>query len=297
MNNCKIDLEINSCKECPYSMNTYSIDHGEEFHCRHKCKKAQKVITDGDFESVPDWCPFFMDQLKSVLEKRHEITIYTIPKKYIQDIERRHKALPDPKYSTNHGYEHIENVIKIGDNYLDQLVKNGFIKEDNIAKLKIMLKITAMLHDIGLSETVKNHAARSVSLAQNWLDKTDLAPDTKDEIIHAIMHHSDGADIRNFLDQALLIGDKLDITKDRVIQICDAISREQSKINSTSFIIDKGKAVLRWNTEDDFDSEIIFKNLSKLVEIPAKIAKENLGLSFEFYLNDKLMEPCDYCLV
>jgi putative nucleotidyltransferase with HDIG domain len=56
-----------------------------------------------------------------------------------------------------------------------------------------LLRIAALLHDIGGLEGRKNHAERGAAIAREWLQDHPLSQQSKDRIVHMIADHSNKA--------------------------------------------------------------------------------------------------------
>lgn len=81
-------------------------------------------------------------------------------------------------------------------------------------------KIAALLHDIGNIAGRRNHARKSAALAEAFLDDVeDLLPMEKDMIVQAIGDHSDGENILSPIGAALLLADKVDVSKRRRLHV------------------------------------------------------------------------------
>lgn len=95
-------------------------------------------------------------------------------------------AMKNSENNDIHGFDHVERVFRL----------SIFIGEKTNANLKI-LKIAALLHDIGRIQEKKdkekrNHAEISAELAKSFIasDRYDLTQNEIDEIIHCIQVHS-----------------------------------------------------------------------------------------------------------
>lgn len=108
------------------------------------------------------------------------------------------------RYHTNFVIENIEKLLtKL--NFGEDIIELG--------------KIAGLLHDIGTIEGKKGHAHRSSEMCVHFLNKTELSQENKDIIIHAIEDHSNGNEINSPVGAALLIADKIDISKNRVLEL------------------------------------------------------------------------------
>ncbi len=93
------------------------------------------------------------------------------------EVQRRFEGFDD----LAHGWEHVKRVYTLAMSIAEQEGANRFIAG-----------MAALLHDLGrLSEdTTKHHADLSTSLAAELLLPYQLAPETREAILHAITAHS-----------------------------------------------------------------------------------------------------------
>lgn len=282
----KINLEIKKCKQCPFGRHPEGY---ESWFCVHDMINPGLEVGDGS--EVPDYCPFVTQRLKRVLEAISGATATTMPKKYINEVERKQKNNdPDPKFGADHAWNHIRNVQTIGKDFLNQCYDFGYTDSSKIEKQALLFEIAAFFHDIGLAESARGHAIHSSELAKKCLSKYDIDEEDLRVITHAIANHSDGMDTRTMIDAALVLADKLDVTRDRIVRITDNITRELTKVEKASFVI-KGKngkaeeAVLEYETEEGFDP-MALRDWPKSIMIPKMITEEFLKIAkFTFLVN------------
>jgi hypothetical protein len=188
-----------------------------------------------------------------------------------------------------------------------------------------------MLHDVGASvDPTSGHTAMSVKIAkETFLSRTTLNDEDKEVILKAIANHSDGTQLvqeakatlvrekgklfssplRSELavPVALLLGDKLDITADRIKDDYlktfgedpefDKYCEEVKKIKKVEFkFVDPGKnkygdslpvtrAELHYTVDKDFDFNVL-TFWSSCIRVPRMVAKDILGLrSFAVLVN------------
>lgn len=275
MNNvAKINLEVNECLECPYCRKPEGY---ADYYCQHDL--SNPGIEVGDGTDVPDYCPFVIQRLHVVLKNLEESTYASIPKKYIAQIERRQREDPDPKFGADHGWKHISDVTAIGVDFLEHCVSYGFTTTNSVLKEKYLFRIAAILHDIGLADSKFNHAVHSSEMAKKFLSgpKVDIDEDDMEIIVHAIYNHSKGDETRTMVDAALVLADKLDVAKDRIIRETDRITSELKNVEKTEFkfVGAKGKverAELRYFTNGEFHVEAL-RDWPKSVSIPMQLSK------------------------
>ncbi len=177
-----------------------------------------------------------------------------------------------------HGRYHTTFVINTIESLLTKL---------NYSKDIIELgKIAALLHDIGTIKGKKNHAIRSSEMCKQFLDKTTLSKEDKDIIIHAIKDHSNGNDINNAIDAALVLSDKIDISKNRVLDLgkTDRWHSNWLNIEDVILTIEDKKIIVNYIVNDNFSKEILLEDWDKGIVTPTK-ACNYFGCSCIFQLN------------
>lgn len=274
----KINLEIRQCSDCPFARLQSGYDG--EWYCVHDLNNPGLKV---EKETVPDWCPFVLERLQKVLGIMQNGTGTAMPKKWLNEIMRKQRDDPDPKFGADHTFGHIDRVVKYGENFLEECVRFGVVSNNEIQRLKLLLRISAMLHDVGLADSSRNHEIHSAELAKKYLlsGKLDIDDEDVQMIVHAIFNHSKGNETRNALDAALIIGDKLDVTKKRIVRETDAITVELKKVEQVEYKFfgwsKPDVAELRYTTNgEDFDvSKLSY--WPKALSIPERIAREFLG--------------------
>ena len=132
-------------------------------------------------------------------------------------IQNKYKIIQEvDTTSYYHGFQHISNVIKI----LEKFIELFNIDEQNAEKLKIAI----LFHDIGREETGKNHELKSAEFMKKHLNtkydisKFGFTKNDLDEIYEAIRLHEQKENLENLTFFQLLVNfvDKLDVTKERV---------------------------------------------------------------------------------
>ena len=110
----------------------------------------------------------------------------------------------------------------------------------------------------------------------------------------AILDHSKGNNISSLVGLSLVLADKLDVTYHRTINssIQDTVNKEIQKIKEVDVKITDKKLIVFYKTTDDFDINI-FKNWSKAITIPNKVAKY-LNKECSFILNDVPIDISDF---
>ena len=281
----KINLSLSCCAECPYVRK-----NGGEYYCTHDLKNLGLSVGGGD--KIPDFCPFVLKRLEEVLKTMDSVSGYSIPKKYINQIERKQVDDPNPKFGADHGWKHAARVYKYGASFLESLIPYGLNSPDCIQKQELMLAIAAKMHDIGLADSAQNHSIHSAELTKKYFESKKVDIDLEDAcvIAHAIYNHSDGEVTNTMVDAALILGDKLDVTSERIVRVTDKITAELTKVESVEYTIfgtngNAEGAELSYIASDDFDVEAL-KEWPKCVEIPKMITTKFLKLpTFRFMVN------------
>lgn len=283
----KINLEVSSCNDCPFGRDAGKVS----VKCVHDLPDGVDV---GEGECVPDFCPFVLQRLQKILDSIEESSNGVIPKSYVAKVGRRQQENAGntvmPKYSTDHSFRHVLKVQEIGVDFLHACVDAGFSSPDTIQKEILLFKLAAYMHDIGLADSLMNHAIHSSELAKKYLSKQDIDEEDMMIIVRAIANHSDGQDTKTIIDAALLMADKLDVTGDRIIAVVDDVTELFSKVTdvSYSFYRKRGKVVgakLEYKTEG-LNGDDIIATYPKSITIPKMITEKFLKLpEFKFVVD------------
>lgn len=201
--------------------------------------------------------------------------------KYLELVNR----IDNMKFITDHGLGHYKRVANYVKTILIQLNENQRTIELGL--------VAALLHDIGLSESGPkkiDHAIKSSEMFRNFLIGTNINDEEAQIIEHAIYDHSKGNDIRNNIDLALLLADKLDVTYHRVINssIQDEINKEYQKIKKVDIEINDDDLIVKYMVDGEVNLDILLE-WDKIVTIPKKVAKY-LDKNYIFKINDKMVD-------
>ncbi len=182
-----------------------------------------------------------------------------------------------------HGRYHTTFVINTIENLLTKL---NF--EENIIELG---KIAGLLHDIGTIEGKKGHAHRSSEMCKHFLAKTKLSQESKDVIIHAIEDHSNGNEINSPIGAALLLADKIDISKNRVLELGkqDRWHNNWLNIEETILTVEDKNIIINYIVNDKFSREILLEEWKKGITKPIK-ASNYFGCNCIFQLNGNIVD-------
>ena len=177
-----------------------------------------------------------------------------------------------------HGRYHTMFVIDTAEYILQSLSYDSKIVE--------LGKIAALLHDIGSIAGRRNHARKSAALSEVFLDDLEhLLPEEKDMIIQAIADHSDGSNISGAIGAALLIADKANISKRRILPVenIDAWSKNLLAVEDVDIHISGKTIVINCITTDTFSKELMlseYKGFHKMMK-----AAEYLGCDCHIQFN------------
>lgn len=152
-------------------------------------------------------------------------------------------------------------------------------------------KIAGLLHDIGTIEGKKGHAHRSSEMCVHFLDKIKLSQESKDIIIHAIKDHSNGNEINSPVGAALLLADKIDISKNRVLELGkqDRWHNNLLNIEETILTVKDKNIIINYIVNDKFSREILSEEWRKGITIPIK-ASNYFGCNCIFQLNGNIVD-------
>lgn len=182
-----------------------------------------------------------------------------------------------------HGRYHTTFVV----NTIEKLLTKLNFKNDIIE----LGKIAGLLHDIGTIEGKNKHAYRSSEMCIHFLDKTKLSQDNKNIIIHAIEDHSNGNEINSPIGAALLLADKIDISKNRVLELGkqDRWHNNLLNIEETILTVENTNIIINYITNNKFSIEILLEEWKKGMLIPIK-ASNYFGYNCIFQFNGKIVD-------
>ncbi len=116
----------------------------------------------------------------------------------------------NPHAPIKHDLTHAYNVVENIENILTQLgVESDFVES---------AKISALLHDIGMIKGKKEHALNSYIWAADYFRKNNMILPYHTEVLHAIRDHTDLYNSISLMTRALILADRLDITRTRLTE-------------------------------------------------------------------------------
>lgn len=179
-----------------------------------------------------------------------------------------------------HGRYHTTFVI----NTVERIL-TGLKFDNDVIELG---KIAALLHDIGTINGKKGHAHRSSEMCIKFLDKTNLSQASKDIIIHAIYDHSNGDDLNSPIGAALLLADKINLSKDRVLELGKSDNSLSNFLNveETILTVRNNDIIINYIANDKFSIEMFVKQWDKVINVSIK-ACDYLGCKCIFQFNGR----------
>lgn len=147
-------------------------------------------------------------------------------------------------------------------------------------------KVAALLHDIGTIYGKNGHAHRSSEMCTKFLNKTNLSQKSKNIIIHAIYDHSNGDDLNSPIGAALLLADKINLSKDRVLELGkdDNALSEFLNVDETVLTVSSKNIIINYVANDKFSSEMFVSQWEKVIRVSIK-ACDYLGCKCVFQVN------------
>jgi len=177
------------------------------------------------------------------------------------------------RYHTMFVVKHIEYVLrKLG--YDDYTVELG--------------KIAALLHDIGTLTGKEGHAIKSSEMCEYFLDRTELTDEDKGSITHAIKDHSNGDEINSPFGAALLLIDKVNLCRERVLvkDTDDAWLINLLEIENTKITVKNKRITINYVVTPKFSKKMFDSDWTKGKTVPKK-ACDYLGCECIFQINGK----------
>jgi len=189
--------------------------------------------------------------------------------------------LPKGMYKACHGRYHAMFVVDTVEHILQSLSYDTRTIE--------LSKIAALLHDIGNIAGRWNHARKSAALATVLMEyPVNFLSEEKNIIIQAIEDHSDGKDISSAVGAALLIADKVDISKRRILpfETIDAWHKNLLEIEDVKLYVSNQSIIINYITTKAFSKDLLISDYAKIFDLPLKAAKY-LGCTCHFRFNSE----------
>lgn len=182
-----------------------------------------------------------------------------------------------------HGRYHTMNVVDVIRKILTELNYTNRIVELGM--------IAGILHDIGIIEGKNGHAIRSAEYAKKFLVKTYLTDSEKEIVCHSIEDHSNGIKINSPIGAALLIADKIDLSKNRVTELGkkDKWHSNLLEIEKSEIIIKNQTIIINYCVTPKFSLAILKEEWKKGILLPIK-ASEYLDCKCIFQINHQVVD-------
>ena len=187
--------------------------------------------------------------------------------------------LNNETFTACHGRYHTMAVVDIAEHILTSLSCDSRTVE--------LGKIAALLHDIGNIAGRWNHARKSAVLAEVFLDNSNhLLPEEKAMIIQAIDDHSTGTNISSVIGATLLIADKADISKRRILPVTplDDWHKNLLEIEYVDICISDTAILINHITTESFSKELCINGYKKGYGLQVK-ASEYLNRTCHIQFN------------
>lgn len=153
-----------------------------------------------------------------------------------------------------------------------------------------LVKIAGFMHDIGNFINRKNHAEYGAILADSLLKNMDISIEDRIDIISAIGHHDESTGgARDIISAALIIADKTDVRRNRVIQkdrsTFDIHDNVNYAVTSNKLIIDKNKIILELEVDESICTMYEYFDIFLNRMLMSRQAAEMLSSTFNLYVN------------
>ncbi|MCL2499201.1 MAG: HD domain-containing protein [Defluviitaleaceae bacterium] len=148
-------------------------------------------------------------------------------------------------------------------------------------------KIAALLHDIGNIGGRWEHARKSVGLASVFLDNPPhILPEERELILQAIEDHSKAENISSAISAALLIADKMHISKQRILplELMDSWHKNLLEVEEVKIKISNKNITINCVTTESFSKQLLLDEYPKALTIFDKAAAY-LGCSYQLLFN------------
>lgn len=186
---------------------------------------------------------------------------------------------------TEHSFRHIGIVSKRAGDVLEALGYDSRRVE--------LAKIAGYLHDIGNCVNRTDHAHSGALLAYQILKDMGMEPKERTEIMMAIGSHDENTGIPvNDISAALILADKSDVHRDRVVNTNLATFDKHDKVNyavtNANFTISKEnkKVILDLTIDTNISPVLDYFEIFMDRTMMSKHAAKFLNIWFELIIND-----------
>lgn len=153
-----------------------------------------------------------------------------------------------------------------------------------------LVKIAGFMHDIGNSINRKNHAEYGALLADKILKDMDISIEDRIDIISAIGHHDESTGgARDVISAALIIADKTDVRRNRVVHkdrsTFDIHDNVNYAVTSNKLIIEQKKIILELEVDESICTMYEYFDIFLNRMLMSRQAAEMLSATFNLYVN------------
>ena len=212
-------------------------------------------------------------------QKRNDNYILEMYKK-IEIYENDHYA---PAY---HSKVHAFNVTKLIKEILSLTTSNLQLIEN--------AEIAGLLHDLGCYKGKEDHEKRSYEIAKKYLEENRIILKYHNEVLQAIRNHRNDFCSNNLILRALVLSDKLDITKERISKFgMDIIGmRQLQHIYDVVVDLQNDIFIVNFLTDENIDINELLEKYSfmKKVFLSIKAYANFINLDYMIKINNKCLE-------
>lgn len=194
----------------------------------------------------------------------------------------------DNNFYMSHGINHINSLL----NMIDKFGRLINISDKDIE----LLKISAVLHDVGRGIDNDNHSVSSTIFARNYLEGK-LDSEDIDVVCNIIERHSWKKDKDNILEYIWCFFDKVDFSCSRLED--NYVSKYGFKsvlehIKDVKFDVMDNNFIFTIISDESITSENLFEEKNKYdigIRYNVSVISKVLGMSYKVYFDDELL----YC--
>ena len=207
-----------------------------------------------------------------------------------QNEEIKQLVLSSQKQLNALGYtEHSTRHIGIVSHRAGEVLKNLNYPEERIE----LARIAGYMHDIGNCVNRVDHAHTGAILAYEILKDMGMDASKRTEIMMAIGNHDEqtGTAVSD-ISAALILADKSDVHRDRVVNTNMSTFDKHDKVNyavtNSNFMIDKENRKVILDLTIDTNISPVLDYFERLMDrtMMSKYAAKYLGIWFELIIND-----------
>ena len=182
------------------------------------------------------------------------------------------------KMTHDHTLRHAKHVADTTSKLLSQLGAD----EDEFG----LAYVAALLHDIGCVHGKKGHAKAGAEMVEKYIQKFDLFDKEKQTIVNAVARHGKSEHAKELIDYCLVLADKCDWNKVRVVPGKYSHLAYLNTIKSNDINFKDGKLILEYEKSDNFNYNGFYA-FPKSIDEPILIG-QILEYPVEFYIDGVL---------